>query len=82
MFLKRKARHFAGGHTTDAPTAMTYASVVSRESVCIRLLRAALNDLSILTADIQNEYLTSPWVEKSILCLAQSLERIDKASGH
>jgi hypothetical protein len=26
----RKARFFAGGHTTDTPHAMTYASVVSR----------------------------------------------------
>jgi transposase InsO family protein len=62
--LKRKARYVAGGHTTDAPTAMTYASVVSRESVRIGLLIAALNNLSILAADIQNAYLTSPCDEK------------------
>ena len=62
--LKRKARFVAGGHTTDAPTAMTYASVVSRESVRIGLLIAALNGLSILAADIQNAYLTSPCHEK------------------
>ena len=62
--LKRKARYVAGGHTTDPPCAMTYASVVSRESVRIGLLIAALNDLSILAADIQNAYLTSPCQEK------------------
>jgi hypothetical protein len=31
--LQQKARHVAGGHTTDAPSAMTYASVVSREFI-------------------------------------------------
>jgi hypothetical protein len=57
--LKRKARYVAGGHTTDAPTSMTYASVVSRVSVCIGILIAALNDPSSLAADMQNSYLTS-----------------------
>src|SRR5687767_528987 len=49
---------------TEPPAAVTYASVVSRESVRIGLLLAALNGLSILTADIQNAYLTSPCKEK------------------
>jgi hypothetical protein len=31
--LKRKARYVAGGHEKEPPAAMTYASVVSRESV-------------------------------------------------
>jgi len=31
--LQRKARYVAGGHLTDTPSAMTYSSVVSRESV-------------------------------------------------
>ena len=31
--LKRKARYVAGGHLTEAPAGMTYASVVSRESI-------------------------------------------------
>jgi hypothetical protein len=43
---------------------MTYASVVSGESVCIGLLIAVFNILSILAADIQNAYLTSPFDEK------------------
>jgi hypothetical protein len=30
--FRRKARFVAGGHTTDTPHKMTYASVVSRES--------------------------------------------------
>jgi hypothetical protein len=31
--FRRKARFVAGGHTTDAPHVMIYASVVSRESL-------------------------------------------------
>ena len=45
MDLTRKARFVAGDHLTDPPTAMTYASVVSRDSVRIAFLLAALNDL-------------------------------------
>ena len=33
--LTQKVRFFAGGHTMDTPTAMSYASVVSRDSVRI-----------------------------------------------
>jgi hypothetical protein len=62
--LKRKARLVAGGHMTEDPNTSTYASVVSRESVRIGLLIAALNGLDILSADIQNAYLTSPCQEK------------------
>ena len=50
--FRRKARLVAGGHTTAAPATITYASVVSRESVRIALLLAALNDVEVKTADI------------------------------
>ena len=43
----RKARLVAGGHKTDAPATITYVSVVSRETVRIALLMAALNDLEV-----------------------------------
>jgi hypothetical protein len=43
--LTRKARYVAGGHQTDPPKDMVYASVVFRDSVCIAFLLAALNDL-------------------------------------
>ena len=43
---------------------MTYASVVSRESVRIILTFAALNGLDVLSSDIQNAYLTAPAKEK------------------
>jgi hypothetical protein len=71
MSLKQKVRYVTGGHTMDEPTAMKYASVVSREYVLIGLLISALNDLSILTADIQNAYLTSPCDEKIYTVLVQ-----------
>ena len=63
--FQRKARLVAGGHMTEVTSAtMTYASVVSRESVRIALTLAALNDLEVKTADIENAYLTAPIGEK------------------
>ena len=57
--FRRKARFVAGGHKTKTPAAMTYSLVVvSRDSVCIALMIAALNDLDIMACDIQNAYLT------------------------
>ena len=49
---RRKARLVAGGHKTEAPASITYSSVVSRDSVRIALLIAALNDLDVLACDI------------------------------
>ena len=54
----------AGGHQTDQPNVTTYASVVSRETVQIALTYAALNDLEVKGADIQNAYLAAPCEEK------------------
>jgi hypothetical protein len=59
-----KARLVAGGHTTASPATITYASVVSRESVHIALLLAALNYVEVKTADIENAYITAPCSEK------------------
>ena len=56
--FRRKARFVAGGHTTEVPSSLTYASVVSRDSVRIALTIAALNDLRVMACDIQNVYLT------------------------
>ena len=44
MDLTRKARYVAEGHLTDPPSSLTYASVVSRETVRIAFLIAAVND--------------------------------------
>ena len=57
---RRKARYVAGGHMTEAPSSITYSTVVSRDSVRIAFLIAALNDLDIFACDIQNAYLTAP----------------------
>jgi len=62
--FRRKARYVAQGNMTEAPATLTYASVVSRESVRIALTLAALNDLEVKTADIKNAYLTAPVSEK------------------
>jgi hypothetical protein len=64
MDFTRKARLVAGGHLTDVLTSLTYSSVVSRDSVRIMFLLAALNDLKILSADIGNAYLNAPNREK------------------
>ena len=62
--FKRKARLVAGGHKTDAPATMTYASVVSRETVRVALTIAALNDLEVKAGDVLNAYITAPITEK------------------
>ncbi|KAL7523720.1 hypothetical protein ACHAXR_000304, partial [Thalassiosira sp. AJA248-18] len=61
---RRKARLVAGGHMTRAPATMTYASVVSRETVHRALTIAALNALDVKVANIQNAYTTTPITEK------------------
>ena len=58
--FSRKAHLVAGCHMVEAPKSLTFASVVSRESVRIALTLAALNDLEVMTSDIQNAYLTAP----------------------
>ncbi len=60
----RKARLVAGGHMTKAPATLTYASVMSRETVLIALLVAALNDVDICTTDVLNAYITAPCSKK------------------
>jgi hypothetical protein len=64
MDFTRKARLVAGGHMTDTPSYLTYSSVVSRDSVRIALMIAALNDLDILAADVGNAYLNAETKEK------------------
>ena len=62
--FRRKARLVADGHKTDPPSSVTYSSVVSRDSVRICLLIAALNDLDLQSADIENAYLLAKCREK------------------
>jgi len=64
MDFSRKARICARGDQTDPPSAITYASVVTRESVRIGFLVAALNDLKVLSADVAGAYLNAPCAER------------------
>ncbi|KAL7447687.1 hypothetical protein ACHAXS_000070, partial [Conticribra weissflogii] len=59
-----KVRLVAGGHMTDVPPTVTYASVVSCEMVSIALTMTALNALKVIAADIMNTYITAPNKEK------------------
>jgi hypothetical protein len=63
-YFHPKERFVAGGHTTDAPHVITYASVFSREPVRIALTLAALNDLDVMMGDVENAYLIAPLTEK------------------
>ena len=65
--FRRKARYCADGHKTQPPKAMVYSSVVSRDIVRLILLIAALNNLEVLSADVQNAFLTAPNKEKVYL---------------
>jgi hypothetical protein len=64
MDLTRKFHLVADGHKTpDEPTESVYSSVVWQDSVCLFFLLAALNNLNVLSADIQNAYLSAPTKE-------------------
>lgn len=61
MDLMRKARFVGGGHLTEPPASITHLSVVSRKSVQIAFLLAALNNLDIMACDIDYyAYLNAP----------------------
>ena len=64
MDLTQKARLVTGGHQMDLLKESVYSSIVSKDSVRIILMIAALNDLDILAADVQNVYLNAPTKEK------------------
>ena len=60
MDLTRKARLVAGGHLNkNVPKHTTYSSVVSRESVRLCFMIAAMYDLDILAGDVGNAYLNA-----------------------
>ena len=63
--LVRKARFVADGSTThDLPPESIFSTVVSRDSVRLFFLVCALNDLDVLSCDVQGAYLTAPPSEK------------------
>ena len=62
--FRRKARYVADGHRVESPPSVTYSTVVSRDSVRILLLVAALNDLELSGCDVQNAFLSADNLEK------------------
>ena len=61
--FRQKARLVEGGHMTKALAPITYTSIVSRETVRIGLMVAALNDLEVKSANILNAYVQQPVTE-------------------
>ena len=69
MDFTRKTRWVKDGHKTSDIVFSSFAGVVTRKSVCITLSYAALNDVSVVVANIQNAYLQAPSSEKHcIIC--------------
>jgi hypothetical protein len=64
MDFTRKARLVAGVHLTDPPSCLTFSSVVSRESVIIAFLIAAINGYDVIATDVQNAYVQASSLEK------------------
>ena len=62
--LTWKARFVPGGHSTEPPQAVTYSSVVDRDTVHILLTVSALNHLDMHFFDIGNAYLNADVDEK------------------
>jgi hypothetical protein len=71
--LDRKARYVAGGHQTELSKDITFASVISRDSIRIAFTVVALNALEVLSADVSGAYLNAKAAEKDYA--AQSLDR-------
>ena len=69
--FRRKAMLVAGGHVKEPPSTITYAIIVSRETVRISMTLAALNELLLKVADIHNTYITSPVTENIWTVLVQ-----------
>lgn len=64
MDFTRKARFVAGGHTTEAPSTITYSSVVSRDSIRLAFLIAALNGVDMMMCDMEGAYLNASCSER------------------
>jgi hypothetical protein len=64
MDFMRKTSLVAGGHVRQPPSVLMYASMVTWETVRTTSVIAALNDMSVLGADIFSTYLNAPTIEK------------------
>jgi hypothetical protein len=69
MDFTRKARWVKDGHKIPDSKTLSFAGVVSHNSIRITLTHAALLDLPVIGADIRNAYLQAPSSEKHfIIC--------------
>ena len=64
MDFTHKAQFVAGGHMTEAPSSMTYSCVVLRDSIQLAFLIAALNNIDIMSVDLENAFIQAPCHEK------------------
>jgi hypothetical protein len=62
--FRQKARLVAGGHRNEAPATITYASVVSGETMRLALTIASLNDLEVKVGDVLNANISAQVKEK------------------
>ena len=62
-YFRRKDRLVEERHAIEQPATITYAIVVSRETVIIALTLDALNNFLVKVMDIQNAYITAPVTE-------------------
>ena len=78
----RKARWVLDGHKMPKPTGLTYAGVVSRESMRITFTYATLNGLDVCAVDIWNAYLQAPTSQKDyVICRPEfGLENVGKVA--
>lgn len=58
-----------GGHSIEVLAMVTYASVVSCETVCVALSITLSNVLNIMARDILNAYISVPNEEKILMSL-------------
>ncbi len=70
----------AGGHLTKAPATITYASVVSRETVRLALTFASLNDLEVKVGNVLNAYITAP-VKENVWTILGSAFGLDSGKS-
>ena len=72
--LRRKARMVAGGHMTDVPLTIMYASFLSCETGIIDQTMVVLNGMSVKTDGIMNAYIKAPWGENVYTILGTEFE--------
>jgi hypothetical protein len=82
MDLTRKAQFVAGSHLTETPSSLTYSSVVSRDSVRIAFLMAALHDFDIMSCDMGNACLPKCTLSRKDLVCGGTRIRITSGTSY